>query len=101
MSSLSVTFHHQQSALSCSDDEGEGMKLAHAHDPAGPWAKCAEMPEPVRRAAMATHAREQPGQTGVKGVLADYKAHKQEEQMQVFRKFCAVMRHFVFTKPHL
>ena len=67
------------------DSDGEGgMKLAHAHDPAGPWAKNVDVPEPVRRAAMAQHARDQGAHmTGVKGVLADYKEHQKQQQIDV------------------
>ena len=75
---------YQTKCRACSEDEGAGgMQLAHASDPHGPWARNADVPEPVRRAAMAQHARDEGAQTGVKGVLKDYKDHQAQQQMQV------------------
>jgi hypothetical protein len=82
-----------------SDDEG--VTLASAGDPAGPWARNSDIPEPLRRAAMAEYQRtqwERGNQTGVKGVIADYKEHKREaryaaevaelERKETLRRMC-------------
>jgi hypothetical protein len=82
-------------------EESEGVTLASAGDPAGPWVQNPDIPEPLRRAAMAEYQREQwerGNQTGVKGVLADYREHQNMvhmereraalERKEVLRRMC-------------